>query len=570
MKLQLSVTAVALATTPAALGQMMVQTFEGSSPSQFFGQEVRAAGDVNNDGRGDIIVGAPSADDVELGAGRAQVISGLDGSVLYTFDGVNAFDRLGDAVDGAGDVNNDGYDDVIVGIPQDDSAAVNAGKAVVYSGATGLAMYAWEGTSSGDEFGFTVAGVGDLNLDGFDDVAVAAPREGLVQVYSGQSGLLLYTFTGPDTFGWSVDGAGDINGDAHPDVIVGEPSSFYNQPGSVTIYSGADGSVIRSHGGQTWPYGHDAIGGRFGASVAGVGDVNGDGRDDVLIGANYAGPYVGRALVYSGLDGSLLHEFWGTQTEDQLGGSVGGAGDVDGDGYADLVLATSPNYAYIPDAARVEIRSGLDGSMIAEFQPSGVDAFVGFTMEGVGDLNGDGYDDVAFGVPSDDAGGLNAGSVRLITGLQSGDLVGSFCFGNAADCPCGNGGSGLGGCDIPQATGGYELTVVNHTPDFGGGGTADFVASGYPVMSQPGVTLIRSPVAQAPPAVFGDGLLCLAPPVVRVGATLGIGGSSLNPVMHGAGAGTYFYQVWVRSTPIMFCDPTAAFNLSNAVSVTWP
>jgi hypothetical protein len=144
-----------------------------------------------------------------------------------------------------------------------------------------------------------------------------------------------------------------------------------------------------------------------------------------------------------------------------------------------------------------------------------------------------------------------------------------FCFGDAATCPCGNGGSGLGGCDIAQSTGGIELSVQDFLPDGAGGGTVELVGAGYPPASTPGVTLIRSPAPETPPVVFGDGLRCIAAAgLVRINATLAAGGVSLNPAMHGAGAGTFHYQVWVRNQPAMFCTPEA-FNLSNGVSITW-
>jgi hypothetical protein len=149
----------------------------------------------------------------------------------------------------------------------------------------------------------------------------------------------------------------------------------------------------------------------------------------------------------------------------------------------------------------------------------------------------------------------------------------SYCFGDGTGdpCPCGNTGAPGHGCDIPAGTGGIELTVENWDPDFAGGGLADFVGAGFPPMATGAAHLIRSPSAQAPATVFGDGLLCVAPAgLVRINAVLSSGGVSLNAAMHGAGAGTFYYQLWVRSQPIMFCDPNAAFNLSNGVELTWP
>jgi hypothetical protein len=147
----------------------------------------------------------------------------------------------------------------------------------------------------------------------------------------------------------------------------------------------------------------------------------------------------------------------------------------------------------------------------------------------------------------------------------------AFCFGSAAACPCANGGSGEGGCDLPQGTGGVALAIEDFLPDGAGGGSAELLGSGYPPAAQPGVTLIRSPAAQDPPAVFGDGLRCIsASGLVRIGAVLASGGTSLHTIGHGAGSGTFSYQLWTRSTPSTFCDPNAAFNLSNALEIVWP
>jgi hypothetical protein len=146
-----------------------------------------------------------------------------------------------------------------------------------------------------------------------------------------------------------------------------------------------------------------------------------------------------------------------------------------------------------------------------------------------------------------------------------------FCFGNAAECPCGNGGSGDGGCDLPQATGGVVLSIEHFAPNGAGGGTAAIVGSGYPPAASPAVTLLRGPNAQVPPVVFGDGLRCIAAGgLVRIGAVLGGGGSSLHTISHGAGSGTFRYQLWTRSTPSTFCDANAAFNLSNGLEIAWP
>jgi hypothetical protein len=148
------------------------------------------------------------------------------------------------------------------------------------------------------------------------------------------------------------------------------------------------------------------------------------------------------------------------------------------------------------------------------------------------------------------------------TGIQS------FCLGTNASCPCGNGGAADTGCDNPQGTGGVMLEVTAYNPNGVGGGTASLEASGYPAATTPTAVVVRSTTTNAG-AVFGDGLLCLDTPVVRLAATLGGSGVSNHNISHGAGAGNFYYQVWYRSQPAAFCNPES-FNTSSGVMIPWP
>jgi hypothetical protein len=149
----------------------------------------------------------------------------------------------------------------------------------------------------------------------------------------------------------------------------------------------------------------------------------------------------------------------------------------------------------------------------------------------------------------------------------------SFCDdadGSLASCPCANPGAPDTGCDIQQGTGGVGLnlvaqqTVLLNRVTWGG--------SGFPAMSTPAAIVIRAAdLDSAAPVVFGDGLRCIGTPLVRLGAAFAIGGTSVHTHGHGAMAGTgaFHYQLWFRNTPIMFCDPAAAFNLSNGYTLVW-
>jgi len=144
----------------------------------------------------------------------------------------------------------------------------------------------------------------------------------------------------------------------------------------------------------------------------------------------------------------------------------------------------------------------------------------------------------------------------------------AFCFGTDELCPCGNGGLGDRGCDIQQGTGGVKLAATGFRPDGFGGGLATFVGSGFPPASTPTTVLVRDDELAPRSPVFGDGILCIGATVTRVRAAFAIGGTATYSIGNGVGAGDYYYQLWFRNTPAMFCTPDA-FNLSNAYKLSW-
>ena len=360
------------------------------------GPSTSGAGDVNGDGFADLIVGAQLDDNNGSTSGSARVFSGFDGSVLYSFDGDSAGDLFGESVSGAGDVNNDGFADLIVGAQLDDNNGSTSGSARVFSGFDGSVLYNLDGDSAGDQFGTSVSGAGDVNNDGFADLIVGAPFNGTgyVQVFSGFDGSLLYNFDGDsftDRFGDSVSCAGDVNGDGFDDLIVGADNDDNNgfNSGSARVFSGVDGSVLYNFDG-------DSAGDSFGSSVSGAGDVNGDGFDDLIVGARQDdnnGSTSGSARVFSGVDGSVLYNFDGDSAGDSFGSSVSGAGDVNNDGFADLIVG-AVNFGPA-NSGSARVFSGADGSVLYDF-----DSFnggVGISVSGASDVNGDGVADVIVG-----------------------------------------------------------------------------------------------------------------------------------------------------------------------------
>ena len=175
-------------------------TLQGDHPTGEFGESVSDAGDVNGDGYGDVIVGARSSDYDYRQAGSAYVFSSIDGVTLYKFLGDDDSDFFGNSVSGAGDVNGDGYDDLIVGASGDDGSGTNSGQVKVFSGLNGSVLYIFNGDGSGDYFGNSVSGAGDVNNDGYDDFIVGASeddnngsRSGSARIFSGLTGSALLT-----------------------------------------------------------------------------------------------------------------------------------------------------------------------------------------------------------------------------------------------------------------------------------------------------------------------------------------------------------------------------------------
>lgn len=362
-------------------------------------------------------------------ASPAQVVGG-DFEVFRNFDGPVSWEGFGYSCAGAGDVNGDGIPDVIIGSYIEDVGGLNdVGTVDVFSGANGNLLHHWEGVDEGGIFGVAVAGVGDINLDGYDDVIVGAQYEdngatsfaGAAYVYSGFDGTQIHKFVGEYSyayFGGAVASAGYVDADNTPDIIIGSwnanNGSFYDY-GAAYIYSGSSGSLIRKFSGTT----HNS---RFGNSVAGVGDVNGDGIDDQLVGIPFeyltGAGYGGRAILYSGADGSVIHQWDGYPDGSTLGWSVSAADDLNNDGVNDVVISSA--YANIgpkTQAGRVHVYSGADASLIHKWDgETRIDVF-GSSVAGVGDMDGDGVGEVVVGAYNADRNGTDdEGAVYIYSG----------------------------------------------------------------------------------------------------------------------------------------------------------
>jgi hypothetical protein len=432
----------------AALTVLTVLTVAGAASAQmpyatqssgYYGAHlgrVAGVGDIDKDGYLDFVMGAPKAAAAASNGGAAWIISGRTLQILVTKLGTGKDDYLGDGIDGVGDVNKDGWPDWVCGAWGSDVTAEDAGMAQVWSGKTGALLHTFHGSAAHDHFGGIVAGVGDVNKDGYADVAAAAVlgenaanvTTGWVRVYSGATGAVLHTFYGAtdhELYGYGLDGAGDVNGDGWPDIVIGAPSDDTGGSGAgrLEVRSGKDGALLLSKLGTASQH--------LGHSVAGGGDVNGDGLMDVVAGRPGDQGGMGSIQVFLGPAGATGPAFSGTSNIDRFGSSVALVGDADHDGRADI-LAGAPQSAGQPGYAR--LYSGATGLLLwSTIQGTEGGAQFGNAVAALGDLDGDGWLEVGIAAPDADVGdpGSNSGTISILRVAVAQPHVGSSGPGNA-------------------------------------------------------------------------------------------------------------------------------------------
>lgn len=423
--------------------------------------------DVNGDGFDDVIIGSPGADpSSRFGAGTATIVhgsaTGLAATPARVLEGLATNDGFGMAVSNAGDVNGDGFADVIVGAPNAQARGFNrAGTSRVFhgspSGVSASAAVTIDGFYASALSGSALASAGDVNADGYADVIVGAygaspggySQAGTASVYHGSASglrtpaaLVLQGVSPTVRLGWSVASAGDVNGDGFSDIIVGVPygsaSSRY-QAGDAMVHlgsaSGVNASAQRTLSGAM----ANAF---FGQSVSSAGDVNNDGYSDVVIGAprttTGACDFCGSASIFrgsaSGIGATVSRRLDGPASGSNFGNQVCRVGDVDQDGNSDIAVA-SPNSS--SDQVGVYLGSGLPAFGLTTTRRG--DRF-GEALNTAGDVNGDGRSDLIVGAPGvisptlmtagsasvyhGDAAGLRSTAARVFNGADVEDDFG--------------------------------------------------------------------------------------------------------------------------------------------------
>ncbi|VEP17037.1 putative calcium-binding protein,FG-GAP repeat protein [Hyella patelloides LEGE 07179] len=451
------------------------------------GRSVSNAGDINGDGIDDIIIGAPYVD-VIGGGGESYVVFGsndvgnsgslelseLDGNNGFTITGVDVYDRSGWSVSNAGDINGDGIDDLLIGAPNAEygyysnyNSGSSDGESYVVFGSNDIGNsgnldlenldgsngFVLSGIDNYDRAGSSVSNAGDINGDGIDDLLIGTPRADVnsnenagesyvvfggndvgnsgsldLENLDGSNGFIISGINEYDVAGVSVSNAGDVNGDGHDDIIIGAPG--VDEGGeSYVIFGNSDGfdaNIDLANLDDSTGFAISGIDGgdSFGSSVSSAGDVNGDGLDDLLIGAPGAdvdgNENAGESYVIFGF---TPLELIGTNGDDVLTGDTG-SDNISGLGGDDTLSGLAGDDEILGGSGNDEI-SGGEGDDLIQGQ-SGNDLIAG--DDGNDSLTGNSGDDEISGGEGNDT--VRGGSESdTISGGSGNDLL----VGNSED-----------------------------------------------------------------------------------------------------------------------------------------
>ena len=449
---------VTVAAAPRALPEdAILYRYDGDAPGDWFGYTVAGLGDVSGDGIPDFAVGAhqnqnwgvrPAPD---APPGYVHVYSGADGERLYTLhssgsaqvDGSD--DHFGAAISSIEDLDGDGAREILVGAylydaddGDDESVDENTGGLFLFSGLSGELMHVIGGLEWGDRLAWAVTSIDDLDGDGARDLLVGVEKadtsievlnQGSIQVFSSRTFERLSSVFGPGFeahLGCSVTPVADVDGDGRADYAGGAfmrtklvEDEELQQIGHAAVFSSSTGEVLFAWDG-------DAANDHLGFSITNLGDLDGDGADELAVGAmqsGWVGDYHGRGYVrvFSTGDGSLVATLVGGAHGDQFGWALAAAGDRDGDGRTDLLVGAPSAISVQRDASSgrtgsVHLYSGADRTPLAAIAGLALDDQFGASVADLGDLDGDGFSEILVGAPENVPDQTRPGYAVVISG----------------------------------------------------------------------------------------------------------------------------------------------------------